>query len=174
MTTASPTAPRPKRSASAVSAVRNAASKAADTTASNARDLARQTAAGIEANPVAALAVGIAVGLLAGSLIPRSESETKLLRPVGKRLSDTARGAFDAARDTAKSEFDLLGLTRDAARGQVGKLLGGVVTALTAAGSAALTARLAAPSAPATATPEAAAPIAPKKKAAPKKAKAAE
>ena len=168
MTTTPPT-PAPKaRTTKAVTTIRTAATKAVDTTSDAARDLARQTAAGIEANPVAVLAGGIAVGLLAGSLIPRSAGETKLLRPVGKRLSDTARGAFDAARDTAKSEFDVLGLTRTAARDQVGKLLGGVVTAITAAGSAALAARAAAPAqAPAPAAP-------PKKKAAPKKAKPAE
>ena len=99
-----PPTPAPKmRTTKAVTTIRTAATKAVDTTSDAARDIARQTVAGIEANPVAVLAGGIAVGLLAGSLIPRSESETKLLRPVGKRLSDTARGGIRCGARHGKS-----------------------------------------------------------------------
>ena len=75
--------------------------------------------------------------MLAGAVIPRTEQEGKLLGPVGKRLNDTATGAAQAARDAGKAELDALGLNRDAARDQVGKLIDGVVKALSSAGAAA-------------------------------------
>jgi gas vesicle protein len=131
-----PTAPKPRK----VAAVRASASKALDATGSTARDLAAKAAAGIEANPLATLVGGIALGAIAGAFVPRSEQEERLLAPIGQKLSDTAYDAIDAAKETAKSEFDILGLTRDAARGQVSKVIEGVVTAVSSAGAAALTA----------------------------------
>lgn len=114
-------------------------SKALTTTTSDtARDLARRTSAGIEANPLGVLVGGVALGVLAGAFVPRSERETQLLGPVGKRLTDTARGAVDAAKETARAEFDVLGLTRVAAKGQASKLLEGVLGAVASAGAAAL------------------------------------
>jgi ElaB/YqjD/DUF883 family membrane-anchored ribosome-binding protein len=118
-------------------AARDAAGKAIDTTRESAREAARRAAEGIEANPLAVLVGGVALGVLAGALIPRTEQEGKLLGPVGKRLSDTATGAALAARDAGKAELDALGLNKTAARDQVGKLLGGVVQALSSAGAAA-------------------------------------
>ena len=136
------------RATSAAKTVRTSAAKAVDATTETARDIARKTAESIEANPVAVLASGVALGVLAGAFLPRSAREATLLAPVGKRLADTARGAVDAARDTAKSELDILGLTRNAARDQVGKLIGDVVKALEVAGTAALTAAKASPPSP--------------------------
>ena len=156
--------PAKTRSKQAVAKVRTSASKAIEATSDTARDLARKTAEGIEANPVGVLAGGVALGVLLGAFMPRSEHEAKLLRPVGKRISDTTRGAFDAAKDTAKAEFDVLGFTRTAARDQVGKMLGGVVRTLATAGAAAVVAAKAQPVAQ-----EAPAPAA--KKTAAKKAK---
>lgn len=103
-----------------------------------ARDLARRTSAGIEANPLSVLVGGVALGVLAGAFIPRSERETQLLGTVGKRLTDSAKGAIDAAKETARSEFDILGLTRTAAKGQASKLIEGVLGAVTSAGAAAI------------------------------------
>lgn len=138
-------APRPSKKTTAV--VRTTANKAVETTNGAARDLARRTSAGIEANPLGVLVGGVALGVLAGAFLPRSDGEEKLLAPVGKRIADTARGAADAARETAKSEFDVLGLTRTAARDQAGKLLEGVLKAVSTAGAAALAAKIATPAA---------------------------
>lgn len=139
------------RATRAVANVRDTAGKAVDATSSVAHDLAGKTAAGIEANPLAVLAGGVALGVVAGAFVPRSAREVNLLSPVGKRLSDTARGAIDAAKDSAKSELDVLGLSRNAARDQIGKLLGDVIKALTVAGTAALTAAKAGSPTPASA-----------------------
>lgn len=133
------TDPAPDAPASApASKLSKVAATTIDTTTSAARDVARRTAAGIEANPLSVLVGGVALGVLAGAFVPRTEREAKLLGPVGKRITDTAKGAIDAAKDTAKSEFDILGLTRNAARDQAGKLLEGVLGAVTAAATAAL------------------------------------
>jgi hypothetical protein len=118
-------------------APRKAVEKALDTTRQTARDAARRTAEGIEANPISVLVGGVALGVLAGALIPRTEQESKLLGPVGKRLTDTATGAAQAARDAGKAELDSLGLNKDAARDQVGKVIDGVIKALSSAGVAA-------------------------------------
>lgn len=146
MTNAAPApATKPAHAGTAVARVRTSATRAVDAATGSARELARKTAESVDANPVAILAGGVALGILAGAFMPRTEQETKLLRPVGKRLADTARGAIDAAKDTATSQFDVLGLTRNAARDQVGKLIGDVVKALAVAGTAALTAAKASP-----------------------------
>lgn len=130
-------APSTDKPSAAKPTARAAAEKALETTRDTAREAARRTAEGIEANPLAVLIGGVAIGVLAGAVIPRTEQEGKLLGPVGKRLNDTATGAAQAARDAGKAELDALGLNRDAARDQVGKLIDGVVKALSSAGAAA-------------------------------------
>ena len=116
---------------------RDAAGKAVETTRDAAVDAVKRTAQSVEANPIAVLAGGIAVGMLAGAFLPHSAQEAKLLGPVGKRLTDTAKGAAQAAKDAGKAELDTLGLNRDAAREQVGKVIDGVLKALSSAGAAA-------------------------------------
>ena len=104
---------------------------------STTRDTARQTVQSLESNPLGILVGGLAVGVLAGALLPRSAREKELLAPLGKRIGDTAKAATQAAKDAGKSELDGLGLTKDAARSQVRSLFDGVVKAVTTAGSAA-------------------------------------
>ncbi|MEP7008357.1 MAG: hypothetical protein ABI810_20425, partial [Sphingomonas bacterium] len=87
-------APLPARKPTA----KSVAEKALDTTRDTARHAARRTAEGIEANPLAVLVGGVAIGVLAGTLVPRTEQEGKLLGPIGKRINDTASGAAQAAR----------------------------------------------------------------------------
>ncbi len=159
------------RGKKAVAEVRSSASKAIEATSDTAREFARKTAEGVEANPVGVLAGGVALGVLLGAFVPRSAQEAKLLAPVGKRISDTTRGAVDAAKDTAKAELDVLGLTRAAARDQVGKLLGGVIRTLATAGAAAIVAAKAQPVAEAPPPPAAADETPAKRKPSAKKAK---
>jgi ElaB/YqjD/DUF883 family membrane-anchored ribosome-binding protein len=116
---------------------KDAAGKAIETTRGAARDAVNQATQSAQANPIAVLAGGIAVGMLAGAFLPHTEQEAKLLGPVGKRLTDTAKGAAAAAKDAGKAELDSLGLNRDAARAQVGNVINGVLQALSSAGAAA-------------------------------------
>ncbi|MEO5492938.1 MAG: hypothetical protein ABIR08_02805 [Sphingomonas sp.] len=110
-----------------------------------ANDALRETRAAAKANPLAVVAGGIAIGLAAGALLPRTKRETQLLGPTGKRLNAAAAGAAEAARDAAKAELGSLPLSKDAARAQVTKLLDQVGKALSAGGDAALAARDAVP-----------------------------
>ena len=90
----------------------------------------------LESNPLGILVGGLAVGVLAGALLPRSAREKELLAPVGKRLSETLVAATAAAKAAGQSELGELGLTKDNARGQAKGLIEGVVKALTTAGTA--------------------------------------
>ena len=101
-----------------------------------ASDASHRAAEGIEANPLGILVGGLAVGALAGALIPRSDKEKELLAPVGKRLGESARAAVQAAKDAGHAELEARGLTPDAGRDQVKTLLGGVAKVLSTAGAA--------------------------------------
>ena len=113
-----------------------------DTSQQSARDraaeAARRTAESLESNPLGIVVGGLAVGVLAGALLPRSQKEKELLAPVGKRLGDTARTAIDTAREHGRSELESRGFTKDAAQEQVKNLLGGLGQALSTAGTAAV------------------------------------
>jgi hypothetical protein len=101
-------------------------------------DQTRTTAAQtIEANPLGILAGGLALGALAGALVPRSDKEKELLAPLGRQLGERIRAATQAARSAGQEEFANLGLTKDGAKDQVKTLFDGVAKAVSTAGSAA-------------------------------------
>ncbi len=102
-----------------------------------ASDAAHRAADAIESNPLAIVAGGLAIGALAGALIPRSAKEKELLAPVGRSLGERARSAFQAARETGTSELQNAGLSKDAVKDQVKSLFQGIAKAATSAGSAA-------------------------------------
>jgi hypothetical protein len=71
-----------------------------------ARDAGRRTVEGIESNPMALVAGGLALGVLIGALLPGSRRERELFGPVGRRINDTAREAAVAARDAGREQLD--------------------------------------------------------------------
>jgi hypothetical protein len=83
-----------------------------------ARDAGRRAVQGIEANPVAAVVGGLALGALAAALLPKTRREEELLGTVGRRINDTAREAARAAREAGREQLDSLNL-RDAVRGRL-------------------------------------------------------
>lgn len=111
--------------------------QAVDTVRETAARTARKTADTIEGNPLSVLVGGLAVGVLAGALIPKSQREGELLKPVGKRITQGAGLAAKAARDAGLAELAAAGISRDAARDQIRKLFGSVVDAAKSAGDAA-------------------------------------
>ena len=116
----------------------NAAQPSAlDRTRDAAADAARRTAQSIEPNPLGIVVGGLAVGVLAGALLPRTAKEKELLAPVGKRLGETARTAIQTAREQGMNELQTRGFTRDAAQEQVKNLLGGLGKAVTTAATGA-------------------------------------
>lgn len=102
-----------------------------------AAEAARRTAEGIDANPLGIVVGGLALGVVAGALLPRSDREKELLAPLGATLNVRARAAIDAARDAGKGQLDELGISRDAARDQVRNLFDGLTKAVQTAGAAA-------------------------------------
>jgi hypothetical protein len=88
--------------------------------------------------PLLALAGGLAAGALIAALLPRTEAETRAIRPTARRVKDSARAALDAAKDTGTQRLDELGLNRDKAEDTIRSLLEGVADAAKASANAAL------------------------------------
>jgi hypothetical protein len=100
-----------------------------------ARDRAADTLA--EA-PLLALAGGIAAGALIAALLPRTRTETRLVRPAARRVKDSARAAVEAARDTGTQRLNELGINREKGEATIRNLLGGLTDAARASADAAV------------------------------------
>ena len=101
----------------------------------SARDRATDT---LSEAPLIAIAGGIAAGALIAALLPRSRTEERLVRPTARRVKETARAAYRAARDTGTDRLDELGLNREKGEQTIRDLLKGVSDAARASGQAAL------------------------------------
>ena len=88
--------------------------------------------------PLIALAGGLAAGALIAALLPRTETETRLVRPTARRVKKTAQAAFEAAKETGTERLDELGLSREKGEETIRSLLQGVTDAAKASGQAAL------------------------------------
>ena len=87
--------------------------------------------------PLIALAGGIAAGALIAALLPRTDRETSLVRPTAKRVKETARAAYDAARETGSARLEEAGISREKGKSSVQSLFDGVVDAAKASAGAA-------------------------------------
>src|SRR5438477_7628730 len=87
--------------------------------------------------PLIALAGGLAAGALIAALLPRTKSEARLVRPTARRVKETARAAYTAAKDTGSAKLDELGLNREKGEETIRSLLQGVTDAAKASGQAA-------------------------------------
>lgn len=88
--------------------------------------------------PLIALAGGIAAGALIAALLPRTNTETRLIRPTARRVKDTARAAFDAARSTGKDRFADLGFTREKGESTLNGFIDGLKDTARASADAAM------------------------------------
>jgi hypothetical protein len=88
--------------------------------------------------PLLALAGGIAAGALIAALLPRTDTERRLVRPTARRVRDTARAAARAAKDTGSQRLNDLGLTREKGEETIRSLLDSITDAAKASGQAAL------------------------------------
>jgi hypothetical protein len=88
--------------------------------------------------PLIALAGGIAAGALIAALLPRTDAETRLVRPTARRVKNSARAAFVAARDTGTQRLDAMGLNRQKGEETVRSLLDGLSEAAKASANAAV------------------------------------
>lgn len=88
--------------------------------------------------PLIALAGGLAAGALIAALLPRTQSETRLIRPTARRVKDTARAAYRAAKDTGTERLNELGINREKGEETIRSLFQGVTDAAKASSQAAL------------------------------------
>src|SRR4051812_11561231 len=79
---------------------------------STARERVGEATSGLEPNPLALLVGGLAVGAIAGALIPTGTREREALEPIGGRIGDAARAALDAARSAGGDALSEAGLDR--------------------------------------------------------------
>ena len=98
----------------------------------------RKAGDAIDDAPLIALAGGIAAGALLAALLPRTRTESELLRPVGNRLTDTARSAASAARQAGTEKLQELGLTAEAGKDTLKSILTGAGDAAKASAQAAM------------------------------------
>ena len=88
--------------------------------------------------PLLALAGGIAAGALIAALLPRTEAETRAVRPTARRIRDSARAAAQAARETGTQQLGELGLSREKGEETIRSLLSGITDAAKASAQSAL------------------------------------
>ncbi|QAY79371.1 hypothetical protein [Sphingosinicella sp. BN140058] len=129
-----------ERTSAAYESARERAGSALDSVRQTARSAGERTGSGIEANPMAAVVGGLALGIVAGAILPRSKREQALLAPAGRKIHDTARQAVSAAKDAGREQIGELGLTRDSVQRRLGEFTDRAVGAVkTSAGAAAET-----------------------------------
>ena len=88
--------------------------------------------------PLLALAGGLAAGALIAALLPRTETETRLVRPTARRVKDSARAAMGAARNTGTERLGELGISREKGEATIRNLLDGLTDAARASANAAV------------------------------------
>lgn len=88
--------------------------------------------------PLLALAGGLAAGALIAALLPRTEAEMRAVKPTARRVKDSARAAFDAAKETGSQRLDELGINREKGEATIRSLFEGVTDAARASAEAAL------------------------------------
>jgi ElaB/YqjD/DUF883 family membrane-anchored ribosome-binding protein len=105
-----------ERTSSAYSTARERAGSAFSSAADTARSAGQKTAQGIDSNPMAAIVGGLALGAIAGALLPKTQREQELLGPAGRKITGTAKEAVRAAKEAGQTQLADLGLTKDGVR----------------------------------------------------------
>lgn len=90
---------------------------------------ANDKAEGLASNPYALVAGGIALGVVIGMLVPRSQKERELLDATGKQLAGRVTGTVAAVKEAGRAEIESLLPGRDEAKNRVGALFGNLVDA---------------------------------------------
>ena len=122
------------------SGIRGRASGAYDGARESVSDAGRRATESIDEAPLIALAGGLAAGALLAALLPRTESEKRALRPVGEKLTGTAKAAASAAKEAGQSRLAELGLTPEKGRETLRSIFEGAGDAAKTSAQAALSA----------------------------------
>jgi|TARA_R100001244_G_scaffold20643_9_gene21746 ElaB/YqjD/DUF883 family membrane-anchored ribosome-binding protein len=106
--------------------------KAAESVAAT-RDVAKKAVARSEEtisnSPLVIVAGGAALGILIGALLPRSKAEGKYVGVAGRKVNDTVKTAYQAAKDASRDQIGELGLSNDNMRAQFKDLFGKAIEA---------------------------------------------
>ena len=94
------------RAAEAYRSARERTYSAYETARGRAADVTRQAADQISVYPVGAVVAGLALGAIAGLLVPRTRRETELLGPTGRKLNEAARGAAEKGIEATRERVD--------------------------------------------------------------------
>ncbi|WP_309661572.1 hypothetical protein [Sphingomonas sp.] len=100
----------------------------------------RRANEGIDEAPLIAIAAGLAAGALLAAILPRTKSETRLLRPTADRLTGTAKAAAAAAKEAGTSRLAELGLTREKGAATLRSIFDGAGDAARTSANAAISA----------------------------------
>lgn len=88
--------------------------------------------------PLLALAGGIAAGALIAALLPRTQAETRIVRPTARRVKNSARAAIDAAREAGTQRLSERGISREKGEETIRNLMDGIGDAARASANAAV------------------------------------
>jgi len=114
--------------------------KAAESVAAT-REAAKKAAARSEEtitnSPLTIVAAGAALGVLVGALLPKSKTEGKFVGGAGRKINETAKTAYQAAKDASRDQISELGLTNDNMREQFKDMFGKAIEAAKTAMAAA-------------------------------------
>ena len=91
----------------------------------------------ISNSPLTIVAGGAALGILIGMLLPKSKAEGKYVAGAGRKVNETVKTAYQAAKDASREQIAELGLSNDGLRTQFKHLLGKAVEAAKTAMAAA-------------------------------------
>ena len=108
---------------------RQRAIDAYDSARGSVTDAGRRAADTLSEAPLIALAGGLAAGALIASLLPRTETEARLVRPTARRVRRSAEAAVSAARDTGTQRLGELGINRQKGEETIRSLLDSVTDA---------------------------------------------
>ena len=104
----------------------------------NMTDAGRRAADTLTEAPLIALAGGLAAGALIAALLPRTQTEDRLVRPTARRVRRSAEAAVSAARDTGSQRLGELGINRQKGEDTLRSLLDSVTDAAKASARAAV------------------------------------
>ena len=114
--------------------------KAAESVAAT-REAAKKAAARSEEtitnSPLTIVAAGAALGVLVGALLPKSKTEGKFVGGAGRKLNETAKTAYQAAKDASRDQISEMGLSNDNLRNQFKDMFGKAIEAAKTAMAAA-------------------------------------
>jgi hypothetical protein len=121
------------RANDAYNAARERTSAAFSSASQQAGRASEKVTDGIDANPIAALVGGLALGGLLAAILPKTQREEELVGDYGRKINDRARDVVRAAKEAGVTKLDELGYNRDNAKQKIQSLRSDVAEIASAA-----------------------------------------